>query len=162
LYPYISSLFLVTPIHPHMRKSKAMRFPRDDYTARIFLSFAGFLSMKKFHPQSKRFGQRLKKGITNEYPDFDLRIRGHEDRAAPIDRQGIDGERGFLNAGRTLVGEYFSRAQTSQRTGSLNTHNLGISFNINRPSVRCGPSAKLGRHLRSRFRCSMCSAVRMD
>lgn len=37
-----------------------------------------------------------------------------------------------------------------------------VRSSIDRPSVRCGPSAKLGRHLRSRFRCSMCSAVRMD
>ena len=37
-----------------------------------------------------------------------------------------------------------------------------LRSSFNRPSVRCGPSTRLGRHLRSRFRCSMCSAVRMD
>lgn len=43
---------------------------------------------------------------------------------------------------------------------SARKHQLLRSY-FNRPSVRCGPSTKLGRHLRSRFRCSMCSAVRM-
>lgn len=47
-------------------------------------------------------------------------------------------------------------------TCKTKTEKISVRSSFDRPSVRCGPSEKLGRHLRSRFRCSMCSAVRMD
>ena len=53
-----------------------------------------------------------------------------------------------------------AKSRRRHRRGGSNKQLLRSSFN--RPSVRCGPSTRLGRHLRSRFRCSMCSAVRMD
>lgn len=85
------------------------------------------------------------------YPDFDLRNRGHESARLPYGAQGYSTAAFGLEPSMKTAAQPRSAART-----------YVLSFNINRPSVRCGPSAKLGRHLRSRFRCSMCSAVRMD
>ncbi len=85
---------------------------------------------------------------------------------------GTAGRRASVTSRPAIRPDFYLKNRGHEGTARLSNHTIGrrlllrpayvFVHHINRPSVRCGPSAKLGRHLRSRFRCSMCSAVRMD
>lgn len=122
-----------------------------------FLSFSFALGALNIREYSSKSVETLyisigRGSITHPaQPDFDLRNRGHKGTARlPYSQRHVS----MLSSRRVFLSR--SKQPSTQR------HKQRLSFIINRPSVRCGPSAKLGRHLRSRFRCSMCSAVRMD